>query len=112
MKDHPDRATGAMHLDAISLPDRRKVLAGLLALPVTGWAAEAGARPSTAISTSRHSSCGNAPAHHAVTAAMLRAGRHLPARGHRRSMARCLQNASRYLPSGVECWLKNTGEPR
>jgi lipoprotein-anchoring transpeptidase ErfK/SrfK len=44
MKDHPDRATGAMHLDAISLPDRRKVLAGLLALPVTGWAAEAGAQ--------------------------------------------------------------------
>jgi lipoprotein-anchoring transpeptidase ErfK/SrfK len=44
MKDHPDRATGAMHHDAISLPDRRKVLAGLLALPVTGWAAEAGAQ--------------------------------------------------------------------
>lgn len=44
MNDHDNRAPGATLAAAVSLPDRRKVLAGMLALPAAGWAADASAQ--------------------------------------------------------------------
>ncbi len=44
MNDHDSRASGAIPAAAISLPDRRKILAGILALPAAGWAADASAQ--------------------------------------------------------------------
>jgi lipoprotein-anchoring transpeptidase ErfK/SrfK len=44
MNDHDSRAIGAMPAVATSSPDRRKVLAGILALPAAGWAADASAQ--------------------------------------------------------------------
>ncbi len=44
MNDHDSRASGAKLPLSTSLPDRRKVLAGIVALPAAGWAADASAQ--------------------------------------------------------------------